>query len=161
MKSPVWIQSLLVHLLLIFHLVLWGILSLIFRVLITCQTLIAQDQLLILLLRTWRSLPMYGLGNASWGNQTLVRWGLKLYKRGKGKWALALQVTTRFINFIGGCCWLALPGAMSLLVWNYRGLGSLVIEKELGNLTRLKDPSVVLFAKIWVDKARLKKKIQM
>ena len=46
---------------------------------------------------------------------------------------------------------------MSLLVWNCRGLGNLVIEKELGDLIRAKDPFVVFIAKTWTDEARLKK----
>ena len=45
---------------------------------------------------------------------------------------------------------------MSLLVWNYRGLGNLATEKELGEINRAKDPSVMFIAKTWADEARLK-----
>ena len=45
---------------------------------------------------------------------------------------------------------------MSLLVWNYRGLGNLVTEKELGDLIQAQDPSVVFMAETWTDEARLK-----
>ena len=46
---------------------------------------------------------------------------------------------------------------MSLLIWNCRGFGNLVTEKELGDLIRAKDPSVVFIAKTWMGEARLKK----
>ena len=46
---------------------------------------------------------------------------------------------------------------MSCLFWNCRGLGNLCTEKELGELIRAKDPSVVFLAKTWADEARLKK----
>ena len=46
---------------------------------------------------------------------------------------------------------------MSCLFWNYCGLGNLRTEKELGELIRAKDPSVVFLAKTWADEARLKK----
>ena len=45
---------------------------------------------------------------------------------------------------------------MSFLVWNCHELGNLVTEKELGDLIREKDPSVVFMAKTWTDEARLK-----
>ena len=45
---------------------------------------------------------------------------------------------------------------MSLLVWNCRGLGNPCTGKELGDLVRAKDPSVVFIAETWADKARLK-----
>ena len=46
---------------------------------------------------------------------------------------------------------------MSLLIWNCHGLGNLVIEKELGDLIRVKDPSIVFIAETWTDETRLKK----
>ena len=46
---------------------------------------------------------------------------------------------------------------MSLLIWNYHGLGNLVIEKELGDLIQVKDPSIVFIAETWTDETRLKK----
>ena len=36
---------------------------------------------------------------------------------------------------------------MNLLMWSCRGLGNLRTEKELGNIIRAKDPSVVFLAK--------------
>ena len=45
---------------------------------------------------------------------------------------------------------------MSLLVWNCRGLGNLATEKELGEINRAKDPSVMFIAETWADEARLK-----
>ena len=62
-----------------------------------------------------------------------------------------------FIRINGGGCGVALPKSMSLIMWNYHRLGNLVIEKELSDLTRAKDPSVVLIAETWMDEARLKK----
>lgn len=44
---------------------------------------------------------------------------------------------------------------MSLLVWNCRGLGNVRIGKEIGELVRAKDPSVIFIAETWTDKARL------
>ena len=44
---------------------------------------------------------------------------------------------------------------MNLLVWNYRGLGNLRTKKELGNIIRAKDPSIVFLAETWADEARL------
>ena len=35
---------------------------------------------------------------------------------------------------------------MSLLVWNYRGLGNLCTGKGLSELVRTKDPSIVFIA---------------
>ena len=46
---------------------------------------------------------------------------------------------------------------MSLLVWNCRGLRNLVTKKELGDLTRAQDPSVLFLTKTWTDETRLKK----
>ena len=46
---------------------------------------------------------------------------------------------------------------MSLLVWKCRGLGNLPTEKELGDLTRAQDPSVLFIAETWTDEARLQK----
>ena len=45
--------------------------------------------------------------------------------------------------------------AMSLLVWNCRGLGNLCIEDQLANFAWAKDPSVVFLAETWTDKVRL------
>ena len=44
---------------------------------------------------------------------------------------------------------------MNLLCWNCRGLGNLSTGQELGDLIRAKDPSIVLLAETWLDKARL------
>nr|XP_023893774.1 uncharacterized protein LOC112005708 [Quercus suber] len=44
---------------------------------------------------------------------------------------------------------------MNLLVWNCRGLGNLRTKKELGNIIREKDPSVMFLAETWADEARL------
>ena len=46
---------------------------------------------------------------------------------------------------------------MNLLVWNFRGLGNLRTEKELGNITRVKDHFVMFLAKTWADEARLER----
>ena len=56
----------------------------------------------------------------------------------------------------GGACWAAPPRVMSFLVWNYRGLGNLVTEKELRDLIWAKDPSIMFMAETWTDEARLK-----
>lgn len=45
---------------------------------------------------------------------------------------------------------------MSLIVWNYSGLGNLCIGKELEVMIRAKDLFVVFIAKTWMDEARLK-----
>ena len=45
---------------------------------------------------------------------------------------------------------------MSILIWNYCGLGNPCIGKELGDLVRAKDPSIVFIAETWADEARLK-----
>lgn len=45
---------------------------------------------------------------------------------------------------------------MSLLVWNYCGLGNQVTERKLGVYTRAKDPCVMFIAETWTDKVRLK-----
>ena len=44
---------------------------------------------------------------------------------------------------------------MSLLCWNYRGLGNPKTEQELGDLIRAQDPSVLFLAETWLTKARL------
>ena len=44
---------------------------------------------------------------------------------------------------------------MSLLLWNYCGLGNPRIENELVRLIQEKDHSVVFIAEIWADEARL------
>ena len=44
---------------------------------------------------------------------------------------------------------------MSLLVWNYRGLGNPHTVRELGDYIQAKDSSVVFLAKTWIDDARL------
>ena len=44
---------------------------------------------------------------------------------------------------------------MNLLVWNCRGLRNLCTGKELGDIVRAKDPSVVFITEIWADEARL------
>ena len=62
-----------------------------------------------------------------------------------------------FIRINGGGCGVASPKSMSLIVWNYHRLGNLVTEKELSDLTRAKDPSVVFIVETWMDEARLKK----
>ena len=45
-------------------------------------------------------------------------------------------------------------------MWNCRGLGNLLTEKQLNDLIWAKDPSVVFIAETWIDKARLKKKTE-
>ena len=57
----------------------------------------------------------------------------------------------------GGDCGAAPPKAISLIMWNCRGLGNLVTKKELGDLTRAKDPSAVFIVETWMDEAWLKK----
>ena len=42
-------------------------------------------------------------------------------------------------------------------MWNYHRLGNLVTEKELSDLTRAKDHSVVFIVETWMDEAWLKK----
>ena len=42
-------------------------------------------------------------------------------------------------------------------MWNCRGLGNLPTEKELGDLTRVQDPSILFIAETWTDEARLQK----
>ena len=44
---------------------------------------------------------------------------------------------------------------MSLLLWNYCGLGNPRTENELVRLIQEKDPSVVFIAETWADEARL------
>jgi len=46
---------------------------------------------------------------------------------------------------------------MSLLVWNYWGLGNQHTEDQLADLVWVKDLSVVFIAKTWTNKARLGK----
>ena len=45
---------------------------------------------------------------------------------------------------------------MSIIVWNYRGLGNLQTVTELEVVIRAKDPSVLFLAETWADKAKLK-----
>ena len=45
---------------------------------------------------------------------------------------------------------------MSIIVWNYRGLGNLQTKKELELVIRAKDPSVLFIGETWADEARLK-----
>ena len=47
---------------------------------------------------------------------------------------------------------------MSIIVWNCRKLGNFVTNKDHGDLTRAKDPSVVFIAETWTGEARQKKK---
>ena len=49
---------------------------------------------------------------------------------------------------------------MNLRVWNCRGLGILRTGKELGDIIRAKDPSIVFIAKTLADKARLDRVVQ-
>ena len=44
---------------------------------------------------------------------------------------------------------------MSIIVWNYPGLGNLQTRKELEVVIQAKDPSVVFIAETWADEARL------
>ena len=44
---------------------------------------------------------------------------------------------------------------MSLLCWKYHRLGNPETERELGDLIRTQDPSVVFLVEIWLTKARL------
>ena len=44
---------------------------------------------------------------------------------------------------------------MRCLVWNCHELGNLRTGKELGDLIRAKDPSVLFIVETWVDEARL------
>ena len=44
---------------------------------------------------------------------------------------------------------------MSLLCWNCRRLGNQRTEKQLVDMVRAKDPSVVFIAETWTDEARL------
>ena len=44
---------------------------------------------------------------------------------------------------------------MNCLIWNYRGLGNLRTRKELGDMIRAKDPSVLFLAETLGDEARL------
>ena len=46
---------------------------------------------------------------------------------------------------------------MSLLVWNYRGLGNLLTEDQLANLVWAKDLSVVFIVETWTDKTKLER----
>ena len=49
---------------------------------------------------------------------------------------------------------------MSCLIWNCHGLGNLCTMNELAELVRVKDPSILLLAKIWADEVRLKEVIR-
>ena len=44
---------------------------------------------------------------------------------------------------------------MNLIVWNCRRLGNLRSGKELGDIIRAKDPSVVFLDETLIDEARL------
>ena len=44
---------------------------------------------------------------------------------------------------------------MSLLAWNYCGLGNPLTEDQLADLVWAKDPSVVFIAETWTDKDRI------
>ena len=44
---------------------------------------------------------------------------------------------------------------MNCLAWNYRGLGNLRTGKELVEIIRAKDPSVLFLAETLTDEARL------
>ena len=46
---------------------------------------------------------------------------------------------------------------MNCVCWNVRGLGNLRTIRELANILRTQDPSVLFLAKTWADKARLDK----
>ena len=46
---------------------------------------------------------------------------------------------------------------MSLLVWNYRGLGILRTENQLADLVWANNPSVMFIAEAWTDKTRLER----
>ena len=56
----------------------------------------------------------------------------------------------------GGGCPAALPGTMSLLVWNCHGLGNLHTRKELKVLIQAEDLSIMFLAETWAEEARLK-----
>ena len=45
---------------------------------------------------------------------------------------------------------------MSIIVWNYRGLGNLWTVTELEVVIRAKDPSILFIAETWADEAKLK-----
>lgn len=55
----------------------------------------------------------------------------------------------------GESCRLALPTAMSCLAWNCRELGNLRTEREVVEIVRAKDPTVVFLAKTLIVDARL------
>ncbi|KAL0003323.1 hypothetical protein SO802_017104 [Lithocarpus litseifolius] len=44
---------------------------------------------------------------------------------------------------------------MNLICWNCRGLGNRQTVRELGELVRAQDPSVVFLAETWLEDARL------
>ena len=46
---------------------------------------------------------------------------------------------------------------MSCVCWNVRGLGNHHTIRELANLVRAQDPSVLFLAETWADKERLEK----
>ena len=48
-----------------------------------------------------------------------------------------------------------LPGAMSLLCWNCRGLRNWQIVQELSDLVQAQDPTVVFLAETWLDDIRI------
>ena len=45
---------------------------------------------------------------------------------------------------------------MSVLIWNCCGLGNPQTIRELGDLIRAQDPTVMFIAETWLDEARLK-----
>ena len=44
---------------------------------------------------------------------------------------------------------------MSLLCWNYQGLGNQHTENQLAELVWAKDPFVMFLVETWMDEARL------
>ena len=44
---------------------------------------------------------------------------------------------------------------MSLLCWNYQGLGNRCTENQLAELVWAKDPFVMFLVETWMDEARL------
>ena len=44
---------------------------------------------------------------------------------------------------------------MNLLMWNYRGFRNLQTGRELGDIIRAKDLSIMFIAETWADEARL------
>lgn len=65
----------------------------------------------------------------------------------EGGWSLTF--------YIGGGWQSTLPRIMSLIVWNYHGLGNLRIGKELRDIIRIRVPSVMFLEKTLIEEARL------